>query len=317
MKQTFLRIFIFLIVANYGSCEAHKPTLLVGTNLLSQLHFPLGGNLCQLMKANQVGFTCLIQKTNGEQANSEGLKEGLFDVTFLGKEIAERMYKGEAQKGIKGLSSLRLIMPLYKNQFIVIVNPQSNIGTFNDLKGKKIDIGRKGSESYETFKDIMKIKGWTGKDFDKIYASDPFKQKNNLLADKVDAIVLFEGNPNSWVFNILASFVGRIISLDAQDIAHLNKKFKNYVPITLDAKIYPNNPYAVQTFGTDVYLVTTQSTSLDIIYTFLKTLDENMYEFKKTHPVLKDIYTYNLTEEKPEIPLHVGVERYLIERGIL
>ncbi len=316
MNRKILLIFVFLAFGS-RSILADGSHFVMGTNLVSQLYWVIGANLCQLMHSKNAGFECLAEKSDGSVANVWGLKEGLFDIALAGKDTVERMYKGDPENGVNPISSLRLIMPLYVNKFTIITNPQSKIGTPNDLKGKKIDIGVRGSESYRAFKDFMKIKGWTDKDFGKIYASEPFTQKSNLLKNKVDAITIFEGSPNSWVWRILDVYPGHILSLDAQDISALSQKFKNYIPVTMDAKMYPNNNYVIQTFGTEVYLVATESTNPDIIYTFLKTVDQNMYELKKTHPVLADVYTYNVKREKPIIPLHLGAERYLIERGIL
>lgn len=315
MKKKILIIY-FLIFGFILPLKADEPTVILGTSFLNQAPFVIGSIFCQMANFKKVGFQCLVQRTDGAIANIWNLKNGLIDIAFVDKKTAESIYKGQERK-IGPLISLRLIMPIYKNQFIVIANPKSNIGTFNDLKGKKIDIGLRESKSFKVFEDIMKVKGWTDKDFEKIYESEPYAQKNNLLDNKVDAIVLFERSPNLWIFGILEAYPGRIISLDAEDLANLNQMFPDYSPITLDAKMYPHNNYVVQTFGTEVYLLTTESTDSGVIYSFLKMLDQNMYELKKTDPALKDVYTYNIKKENSVIPLHLGAKQYFLERGIL
>ncbi|WP_413699800.1 TAXI family TRAP transporter solute-binding subunit [Psychromonas sp. KJ10-10] len=60
---------------------------------------------------------------------------------------------------------MRAVFSVYAEPFTVIARTDSGIKTFEDLKGKKVNIGNPGSGNRATMNIVMEKMGWTADDF--------------------------------------------------------------------------------------------------------------------------------------------------------
>jgi TRAP transporter TAXI family solute receptor len=79
--------------------------------------------------------------------------------------------------------------------------------------------------------------------------------------------------------------------------------------------MYPNNPQPTQTYGVQATVVSSAKVPADVVYTVVKTVFDNLDEFKKLHPALANLKPEEMITNGLSAPLHEGALRYYREKG--
>jgi len=144
------------------------------------------------------------KNTNGSLDNLQMLYEGKCAMGIIQQDIYSYLLSQEdntypsIQNPMLMYSSVDQIMPVLKKEFHIILKSSSKIKSISDLKGKRINIGNKNSDTQMTARTIFMtnaIKNVIS------YYHPPDIAINNLLKGKIDAIFMIDSVPSKHIVN--------------------------------------------------------------------------------------------------------------------
>ena len=296
----------------------------IATGAITGVYYPVGGAICRLVNLERKIYNtgCSSESTNGSVANLNSLRKGTTDFAIVQSDWQYYAHNGTGffadQMPFKGLRS---VMSLYTETFTVAVLENSGIRTIDDIVGKRVNFGPKGSGMYATMDVLSKIKGWTKSSFADVTNLDPTTQVKALCDGKIDVMIYMSGNPNGILQeatqNSNPKCIVKILGVDEKSVNKLIKMSPFYARSVIPGGMYRNNPDDVPTFGVKATLVTSDKISNDVVYYVTKSIFSNIKDFKALHPVLSSLDEKNMINQGNSAQLHPGAILYYKEAGLL
>ncbi|MDX1656120.1 MAG: TAXI family TRAP transporter solute-binding subunit [Candidatus Competibacteraceae bacterium] len=306
-----------LLVGMTGAAVAAEDKFVtIGTGGQTGVYYVVGQSICKLVNRNQSehGIKCTAPSTGGSVANINAIKAGEQN---MGVAQSDQQYNALVGRDPfdESYENLRAVFSVHPEPFTVVARSDSGIKTFDDLKGKRVNIGNPGSGQRATIDMIMESKGWTRDDFQLASELKAAEQAQALCDNKIDAMVYVVGHPNGSIQEATSSCDAILVSVTGPEIEKLVEEFPYFSIATIPGGMYPGTPEDTQTFGVRATFVSSTQTEPDVIYEVVKAVFENFDRFKRLHPAFE-----NLTEEEMmtaglSAPLHEGAQRYYQEKG--
>mgnify|MGYP002065359974 CR=1 FL=1 len=106
---------------------------------------------------------------------------------------------GRQEREQGAFEDLRAVFSVHPEPFTVVARADAGISTFDDLKGKRVNVGNPGSGQRGTMEVVMAAKGWTMGDFALASELQAAEQSQALCDNKIDAMVYVVGHPNGSI----------------------------------------------------------------------------------------------------------------------
>ncbi len=292
----------------------------IGSGAITGVYYPAGGAICRLLNRGRKehGIRCSVESTEGSISNINAVRNGIIDFGIVQSNWQYNAYNGTGffadQKPFK---ELRSVFSLYTETFTLAVLEKSEIKKLDDIVGRKVNFGPKGSSMYATMESIMTTKGWTAQSFSNITYLQPQEQPKALCEGKIEVMIYSSGNPNGVLQEATQVCKVRIIPIDRETVDRIIQSNPFYVRATIPGGMYTNNSADIETFGVKASIVTSEKTSVDIVYNVVKAAFENLDNFKTLHPVFSSIKKDDMIKEGNSAPLHPGALKYFKEAKLL
>jgi hypothetical protein len=299
---------------------AGKDFMTIGTGDAAGVYYATGGAICRLVNKDRErhGLRCLIESTGGSVSNIESLRAGKSDMGLMQSDWQYHASNGTSKFASLGpFEDLRAVFSIYPEPFTVVARADAGIKNFDDLKGKRVNIGNPGSGQRGTMEILMKAKGWTTEDFSETLQLKPGAQSQALCDDEVDAIVFTVGHPNSSIFEATTACDSVIVEVMDADVKRLVARNPYYILTTIPGGMYRNNPHDVATFGVKATLGASARTPDNYVYVVVQSVFDNFDEFRRLHPALAGLTKEAMIKSGNSAPLHPGAARYFQEAGLL
>jgi uncharacterized protein len=209
------------------------------------------------------------------------------------------------------------VFALHPEPFTLLARADSGIETFDDLKGKRVNVSNPGSGSRATFEVLMEAKGWTMDDFALASELKSAEQSQALADNNVDAIAFIVGHPNGSIQEATTTVDARLIPVSGPEVDALVEENPYFSKAVIPGGMYPGNPDDTETFGVRATFVTTADVPDEAVYQLVKAVFENFEDFKKLHPAFAQLEKVEMLEAALSAPLHPGAERYYKEAGLM
>jgi uncharacterized protein len=295
-------------------------TILVGTGGATGVYYPAGSAICRMYNRNrgQQGQNCAVERTEGSIANIEGLRAGELDVAIVQSDWQFHAYEGDGPFAQAGpYPDLRAVLSLHAEPFTVVAREGSGITSVADLRGKRVNIGNPGSGQRATSEAVMAANGWTMADFALVSELPSEAQAAALAGGDVDAIVFTVGHPSGEIYAATQSTAARLVPITGPAVDRLVANTPFYAKATIPGGLYHGADSPTPTFGVRATMVTTAETPDDVVYLMVKSVFENLEEFKGLHPALANLDRREMARAALSAPLHPGAERYYREAGLI
>ena len=302
-----------------GVASAQQKFMTIGTGGQTGVYFVVGQSICKLVNraSAENNLRCTAPSTGASVANINAIKSGdqtmgvaQSDMQYNALEGVEP-WKGDPFKGERSVFSL------HPEPITVVARADAGIDSFDDLKGKRVNIGNPGSGSRATMEVIMEKKGWAMGDFSLASELKSAEQSQALCDNKVDAIVYTVGHPNGSLQEATTSCAAKLIAVTGPEIDKLVEDNPYYAKATIPGGMYEGNPDATETFGVRATMVSSDKVDEETVYQTVKAVFENFDRFKKLHPAFADLKKEEMVKLGNSAPLHPGAERYYKEAGLL
>ncbi len=293
----------------------------IGTGGVTGVYYPAGSAICRLVNKDrkESGIRCSVEATGGSVYNIDTIRQGELDMGIAQSDVQYKAWKGEGDdfKDDGPFADLRAVFSLHPEPFTVVARDDSGISTFDDLKGKRVNVGNPGSGQRSTMEVVMARKGWTMADFALAAELKSSEQAEALAASQIDAIVFTVGHPSGAIQEATTTVDAHLVPVTGPEIDALVKEFPYYTKAVIPGGMYRGTDRDVETFGVRATVVTSAKAPDDVVYQVVKEVFEHFDEFKKLHPAFANLKKEEMVTQALSAPLHPGAEKYYKEAGLM
>ncbi|WP_421864605.1 TAXI family TRAP transporter solute-binding subunit [Motiliproteus sp.] len=308
------------LTASLSTHAAEQRFVTIGTGGVTGVYYPTGGSICRLVNKGRKehGIRCSVESTGGSVYNLNTIREGELDMGVAQSDWQYHAYNGTSKFEDKGANKdLRAIFSVHPEPFTVVARADAGIKTFDDLKGKRVNIGNPGSGQRGTMEVLMKAKGWTMDDFALASELKSAEQSSALCDNKIDAMVFTVGHPSGSIKEATTSCDSVLVEVSGDAVNKLVSDNSYYRTATIPGGMYRGNDNDVMTFGVGATFVSSTNTPDDVIYEVVKAVFENFDTFRKLHPAFGNLKKEQMIKDGLSAPLHPGAAKYYKEAGLM
>ncbi len=298
---------------------AAEPSFItIGTGGVTGVYYPAGGAICRLVNRDREehGIRCTVESTGGSVYNVNMINTGDLDMGVVQSDVQYNAYNGtgEFQQG-GAITDLRSVFSLHPEPYTVVARADAGVKTFDDLKGKRVNVGNPGSGQRATTEVLLEAKGWSMSDFALASELRPAEQSQALCDNRVDAIIYAVGHPNGSIQEATTSCDAVLVEVSGEDVDALIEANPYYRIATIPGGMYRGNPEDVTTFGVSATFVASAKVPEETIYQVTKAVFENLDDFKGLHPAF-EVLTKEDMASGHSAPVHDGAMKYFEEAGL-
>ena len=317
-----ITLFSFAITSckkNHGKSEKIK----IGTAEVMDLLNPTGRILARIINADvsRNDITATAITTGGVGENARMLLNGSLDCALVNDLIAVMAYRDDGSfTKFKNNKSLRSMCSFFTEDIIFVVNPESGIKNFKDIKGKKIGIVAAGSASIGDICEYI-LKYYKIKDDD--FTRLPYnfaKSVEEFEAGNLDGFLYITAQPNPYLTGLTNSKKVKceFIPFSKDLMEYIKSKYPNLTYVKIPADMYLNsiNQEPVTTLGTQALLIATTKMDDDTAYYITKEICTYFTAFESVHPSFEKVTPKTMVQSL-EIPVHPGSLKYYREAGLI
>jgi TRAP transporter TAXI family solute receptor len=309
-----------LLAADPASAQEQR-FITIGTGGVTGVYYPAGGAICRLVNAGRAehGIRCSVESTGGSVYNINTIRQGELDFGVVQSDVQYNALNGKGKEfeGQGPYEDLRAVFALHPEPFTVVARVDAGIKSFDDIKGKRVNVGNPDSGQRATMEVLMKAKGWTMDDFALASELKSAEQSQALSDNNVDAIVFTVGHPNGSIKEATTTTDARLVEVSGAEVDQLVADNSYYSKATIPGGTYWGNPDDVETFGVRATLVTSAAVPDEVVYQLTKAVFENFDDFKKLHPAFATLDKKEIVTGGLSAPLHPGAAKYFKEAGLM
>ena len=298
--------------------QAKDKFVTIGTGGQTGVYYVVGQSICSLVNRGTSShhIKCTAPSTGGSVANLNSIRAGEMDMGVAQSDWQFHAYNGTSQFKEKGpFKELRAVFSVHAEPFTVVARKDSNIKGFDDLKGKRVNVGNPGSGQRGTMEVVMEAKGWKMGDFKLASELKPAEQSAALCDNKVDAIIYTVGHPNGSIQEASTSCDTALVPVTGPEIDKLVSANPYYGKATIPGKMYKGSDADIATFGVGATFVASAKSDADTIYQVVKAVFDNFDRFKRLHPAFENLDPKTMISRNLSAPLHDGAIKYYKEKG--
>jgi TRAP transporter TAXI family solute receptor len=301
--------------AQDGGKAISKTTISLGTATPGG-GFPLYGDaFAAVMNEADPALSIEPRNTKGSNENIPLLEQDNLDIALVAGEPAYEAFMGIGRPATK----IKILTAIYSSPGMFVVRADSPYKTIQDLVGKPVAFGAKGSGLPIMSRYMLDGIGLKqDEDFQSIYldrAGDgPAMVQDGRAAALWGAGIGWPG------FKTMAESPGgaRFIAPDASQIARVVAKHTFLKTLTVPAGSYPNQTAALPSIGSWSYVLVRESLADDVAYRLARTLHGAEGALCKKLAQACETTAANTVAAAPKAELiHPGVLKYFREIGVV
>ena len=254
------------------AATAQEKFITIGTGGQTGVYFVVGQSICRLVNRDsaKTGLNCTAPSTGGSIANINAIKAGDMDMGVAQSDWQFHAYNGTSQFEGDKFDKERAVFSVHAEPFTVIARADAGIESFDDLKGKRVNVGNPGSGQLATMQVVLDAKGWSMDDFALASELKPAEQAAALGDNKVDAIVYTVGHPNGSIQEAVSTVDAKLVPVQGEAIDKLVAENPFYAYATIPGGMYKGTDNDVKTFGVKATFVTSADVDDEVVYEVVK-----------------------------------------------
>ena len=302
-----------------GKKEKEEIFITIGTGGVTGVYYPTGGAICRLVnkKRDEHGVRCSVESTGGSIYNINTIRSGELDLGVAQSDWQFHAYNGSSKFEDKGaFEGLRSVFSVHPEPFTVLARADAGITKFEDLKGKRVNIGNPGSGQRGTMEVLMEVMGWTKDSFKLVSELKSSEQSKALCDNNIDAMVFVVGHPSGSIKEATTSCDTVLVEVSGPKIDALIAANPYYRSATIPGGMYKGNDYDVETFGVGATIVSSTNTPNKAVYAVVEAVFEHFEDFQKLHPAFDKLKKEEMVKDGLSAPVHEGAAEYYRSVGL-
>lgn len=319
MKKLLKYSLVATLASAAFSAQAEEKFITIGTGGQTGVYYVVGQSICQLVNRDtaKTHVKCNAPSTGGSVDNLNAIAAGERDLGISQSDWQFHAYNGSSSFEGKKNEKLRAVFSIHPEPFTVMARQDANINSFDDLKGKRVNVGDPGSGTRATMKVILDAKGWTEKEFKVASELKAAEMASAMCDNNLDAITYNVGHPNGALKEAAASCDVKLVPVAGEAIDKLVADNPYYAKATIPGGLYKGSDNPTESFGVYATLVTSSDVDADKVYAVVKAVFDNFDRFKRLHPAFENLKQEEMIKNALSVPLHEGAVRYYKEKGWL
>jgi hypothetical protein len=327
MKRTttLLAAVAFGFVMHFGAAAtpaaaADQKFITIGTGGVTGVYYPAGGAIARLVNKGKKehGLRATVESTGGSVYNVNAVAAGELDFGVVQSDVQYDAVKGQNKFAESGPDKdLRAVFALHPEPFTVVARADAGIKNFEDLKGKRVNIGDPGSGQRSTMEAVMAKLGWKMGDFKLASELKAAEMAGALCDNKIDAFAYTVGHPNGSIQEAHTACDAVLVNVAGPAITELVAANPYFSEATIPAGMYRGNTADTKTFGVSATIVSSAKVPAETVYQVVKAVFENFDEFKQLHPAFANLDKKHMMKDALSAPLHEGAVKYFKEAGLM
>ncbi|MCT8634261.1 TAXI family TRAP transporter solute-binding subunit [Glaesserella parasuis] len=317
MKNFFKLSLVASLAMGSMAAHAEDKFVTIGTGGQTGVYYVVGQSICQLVNRDtaKTNVKCNAPSTGASVANLNAIADKQMEMGIAQSDWQYHAYNGSSSFEGKKNDKLRAVFSIHPEPFTVMARTDAKITNFDDLKGKRVNVGDPGSGTRATMNVILAAKGRTDKEFKVASELKPAEMASVKWDNKLDANTYNVGHPNGALKEAAASCDAHLVPVTGEAIDKLVADHPYYAKATIPGGLYKGTDNPVDTFGVYATLVTSADVDADRVYTVVKAVFDNFDRFKRLHPAFENLKEEEMIKNALSAPLHEGAIRYYKERG--
>ena len=277
-----------------------------------------GAGIAALTTRDVQGLTVTAEVTQGVVENARLMANNETEMGFAYGSTAYNISRGLAEFVGEEYKGLRAVANIHDGALnFVTLQRNTTITKIDDLVGKKVSIGPRGSGSASVATEFLQSVGL----FDRIniqYLS--FTDSANSLKDnQIDAYVIGGTSPIPSLIELEATNPLRFLEVEQTKVDTFLKQFPYHVSYTIPTGVYTSVTRPTVTVGYSVIWVAREDVPTWVIYEMLKTMfsTEGRTYLENVQKAFKELTPGIDRFKRIDLPLHPGAEKYYKEAGLL
>ncbi len=315
MKTAIAGAFALGLSASASSAEQF---ISIGTGGVTGVYYPTGGAICRLVNKDRKthGIRCSAESTGGSVYNINTVRAGELEFGVAQSDWQYHAYHGTSKFEEQGpFEKERSVFSVHPEPFTLITRKGNGIAGFEDIKGKKVNVGNPGSGQRATMEVVMDAFGIKMDDLALAAELKGSEMAQALCDGKIDAMIYTVGHPAAAITEAATTCDVEIVPVTGAPIDKLVADNPYYRVATIPGGMYRGTDNDVGTFGVGATFITSSDVSDDVVYTVVKAVFDNFDDFKKLHPAFANLKEEEMIKDGLSAPLHPGAVKYYKERG--
>ncbi|MDI6747343.1 MAG: TAXI family TRAP transporter solute-binding subunit [Rhodocyclaceae bacterium] len=313
-------VAVLALSASLSSLPVHAQTkfVTIGTGGVTGVYYAAGGAICRLMNKDRAkhGVRCSVESTGGSVYNINTIKAGELDFGVAQSDVQFNAVNGLVQFKDGGADpNLRAVFSLHPEPATVLSRKEAGVVKFEDLKGKRMNIGNPGSGQRATMDTLLPALGMKQGDFSLVSELKADEQGAALCDNKIDGLIYVVGHPNASIQDPTTTCGAKLVNISGPAVDKLIAANPYYAQATIPGGMYANNPNPTKTFGVVASFVSSSKVPNDVVYLMVKSVFDNFDDFKKLHPAFANLEPKDMIKNGLSAPLHDGAVKYYKEKG--
>ena len=297
---------------------AQQKFVTIGTGGVTGVYYAAGGAICRLVNKDRKthNIRCSVESTGGSTYNVNTIKAGELDFGMSQSDVQYNSLKGEGGfKEAGAYGDLRSVFSIHPEPFTVLARKEANVTKFEDLKGKRFNVGNPGSGTRSSMEELLTALNWKLSDFSLASELKADEHGPALCDNKIDGFFYGVGHPSANIQDPTTTCGAKLVPLTGAAVDKLVAAKPYYAKVAIPGGLYANNPNPTQTYGVLATMVSSSKIPAETVYQVVKATFDNFNEFKSLHPALANLDPKNMIKDGTSAPLHDGAVKYYKEKG--
>lgn len=304
-----------------GTALGAREFIAIGTGDVTGVPYHGGGAICSMVNAGRADhqIRCTVKSTSGSIANINALRRGERAFGFAQSDLAQQAFRGSGafdQQG--GFDGLRIVAAMHPETVTLIARDGAGIETAQDLRGKRVNLGRPDSGERATMQALLNALGWTAQDFSETTELGMADQIDALCDGEIDAALLVSGHPNNAV-NTALECGASLVPISGPAINRMVRNAPYYSTTVIPAGVYPGISGETPTYGVMSLLLSSTNTPRQTVLEVTRAMFDHVNEFRGWHRAFAGLTPERMARGTTviDVPLHPGAEAYYADAELL
>ena len=320
MKKTlFGAILSGAMVAGVGASAQDQQFISIGTGGVTGVYYPTGGAICRLVNRERRdhGIRCAVESTGGSVYNINTIKAGELEFGVAQSDWQYHAYNGTSQFSDNPFPELRAVFSVHPEPFTLLARADAGVEKFEDIAGKRVNVGNPGSGQRATMEVVMEAFGITMDDLALATEYKGSEMAQQLCDGNIDAMIYTVGHPAAAIQEATTTCDVELVDVVGEPIDKLVDENPYYRVATIPGGMYAGNDEDTTTFGVGATFVTSTEVPEDVVYVVAKAVMENIDDFRQLHPAFANLDPAEMVKDGLSAPLHPGADKAYKELGLI
>ncbi|MEL6521931.1 MAG: TAXI family TRAP transporter solute-binding subunit [Pseudomonadota bacterium] len=317
--KTFVLGTLAAVGIAFGGSAGAQEFISIGTGGVTGVYYPTGGAICRLVNKSRKehGIRCAVESTGGSVYNINTIKAGELEFGVAQSDWQYHAYNGTSKFAENPFPEVRAVFSVHPEPFTLVVRGDSGIESFEDIKGKSVNVGNPGSGQRATMEVVMEAFGIGMGDLALATEYKGSEMAKQLCDGNIDAMIYTIGHPAAAIKEATTTCDARLVSVTGAPVDKLVGDNPFYRKATIPGGMYAGTDGDTETFGVGATFVTSAEIPEDTVYVVAKAVMENLEDFRSLHPAFANLKAEEMVVDGLSAPLHPGAEKAYKELGLV